>query len=565
MAKQSLNYQLPQHVQTAMRGASAPGSISSSGVSAGGWDAIEKANKSIEKDVKELDKFIAEQDKQREKEQKEIDALAAKFDVGFEKLGNRGSWATGELYDAFAEHEKGFRDDYIAALNAGETEKAQSMLREQEARLVASTNWQDTYKTAKDMYDSDLYHSGMSKEDKYILGALTAQDNPEIIMSNGEMTFRVPTYKASQAIDAQKEQLLAERSQVELQLGQRFDRGEITQAEYNSAMSKFDNEMKTKIDDLYANAEKQNVELRQFQNIVTNGIKPTDVTKQFKVETTTHAKYISEGGKWDDDYNNQAIATNKNKVTKTNVRALLYDDFMGRNTNFKTEFKESPDMQLANYSNIKGLDSAILEKIQQADQSGDKDGNLDSSEVANFSDADMDLIIESLADPANFNLAQEYLGEYMTLVQKNSAEKFTPTEETEEEEEKGEEFNFNDIKFGDDDGDGGDGGDDGGDDDEYEYPVVTYPEHIQPLQEIWNVRSQSTPRKVNKFLKENNLIPPGYKIEYSNASKQFKITDPNGGVARFKTKQRTTPQTHALKHLESMLEFLGHTFQGKNL
>ena len=165
--------------------------------------------------------------------------------------------------------------------------------------------------------------------------------------------------------------------------------------------------MKTKIDDLYANAEKQNVELRQFQNIVTNGIKPTDVTKQFKVETTTHAKYISEGGKWDDDYNNQAIATNKNKVTKTNVRALLYDDFMGRNTNFKTEFKESPDMQLANYSNIKGLDSAILEKIQQADQSGDKDGNLDSSEVANFSDADMDLIIESLADPANFNLAQE--------------------------------------------------------------------------------------------------------------------------------------------------------------
>ena len=349
MAKQSLNYQLPGHVQTAMRGASGPGSISSSGVSAGGWDAIDKANKEIKKDVEGLDKFIAEQDEQRKKDQKEIDQLAAKFDVGFEKLGNRGSWATGELYDAFAEHEKGFRDDYIAALNAGETEKAQSMLREQEARLVASTNWQDTYKTAKDMYDSDLYHSGMSKEDKYILGALTAQDNPEIIMSNGEMTFRVPTYKASQAIDAQREQLLAERSQVELQLGQRFDKGEITQEEYNSAMSEFDNNMKSKINDMYAGAEKQNVELRQFQNIVTNGIKPTDVTKQFKVETTTHAKYISEGGKWDADYNNQAIATNKNKVTKTNVRALLYDDFMGRNTNFKTEFKESPDMQLANY------------------------------------------------------------------------------------------------------------------------------------------------------------------------------------------------------------------------
>ena len=556
MAKQSLNYQLPQHVQTAMRGASVPGSISSSGVSTGGWGAIDKANKEIKKDVEGLDKFIAEQDEQRKKDQKEIDQLAAKFDVGFEKLGNRGSWATGELYDAFAEHEKGFRDDYIAALNAGETEKAQSMLREQEARLVASTNWQDTYKTAKDMYDSDLYHSGMSKEDKYILGALTAQDNPEIIMSNGEMTFRVPTYKASQAIDAQREQLLAERSQVELQLGQRFDKGEITQEEYNSAMSEFDNNMKSKINDMYAGAEKQNVELRQFQNIVTNGIKPTDVTKNFKVETTAHAKYISEGGKWDADYNNQAIATNKNKVTKTNVRALLYDDFMGRNTNFKTEFKESPDMQLANYSNIKGLDSAILEKIQQADQSGDKDGNLDSSEVANFSDADMDLIIESLADPANFNLAQEYLGEYMTLVQKNSAEKFTPTEETEEEEKKGEEFNFNDIKFGDDDNDNDD---DDNDNDEYEYPVVTYPEHIQPLQDLWNVRSKDTPRKINKFINENNLLPPDYEIEYSNASKKFKITDPDGGTAYFTTKQRTTPKTHALKDLESMLEFLGHT------
>ena len=556
MAKQSLNYQLPGHVQTAMRGASVPGSISSSGVSAGGWDAIDKANKEIKKDVEGLDKFIAEQDEQRKKDQKEIDQLAAKFDIGFEKLGNRGSWATGELYDAFAEHEKGFRDDYIAALNAGETEKAQSMLREQEARLVASTNWQDTYKTAKDMYDSDLYHSGMSKEDKYILGALTAQDNPEIIMSNGEMTFRVPTYKASQAIDAQREQLLAERSQVELQLGQRFDKGEITQEEYNSAMSEFDNNMKSKINDMYAGAEKQNVELRQFQNIVTNGIKPTDVTKQFKVETTTHAKYISEGGKWDADYNNQAIATNKNKVTKTNVRALLYDDFMGRNTNFKTEFKESPDMQLANYSNIKGLDSAILEKIQQADQSGDKDGNLDSSEVANFSDADMDLIIESLADPANFNLAQEYLGEYMTLVQKNSAEKFTPTEETEEEEKKGEEFNFNDIKFGDDDNDNDD---DDNDNDEYEYPVVTYPEHIQPLQDLWNVRSKDTPRKINKFINENNLLPPDYEIEYSNASKKFKITDPDGETAYFTTKQRMVGETKALRDLEDMLKFLGHT------
>ena len=556
MAKQSLNYQLPQHVQTAMRGASVPGSISSSGVSTGGWGAIDKANKEIKKDVEGLDKFIAEQDEQRKKDQKEIDQLAAKFDIGFEKLGNRGSWATGELYDAFAEHEKGFRDDYIAALNAGETEKAQSMLREQEARLVASTNWQDTYKTAKDMYDSDLYHSGMSKEDKYILGALTAQDNPEIIMSNGEMTFRVPTYKASQAIDAQREQLLAERSQVELQLGQRFDKGEITQEEYNSAMSEFDNNMKSKINDMYAGAEKQNVELRQFQNIVTNGIKPTDVTKQFKVETTTHAKYISEGGKWDADYNNQAIATNKNKVTKTNVRALLYDDFMGRNTNFKTEFKESPDMQLANYSNIKGLDSAILEKIQQADQSGDKDGNLDSSEVANFSDADMDLIIESLADPANFNLAQEYLGEYMTLVQKNSAEKFTPTEETEEEEKKGEEFNFNDIKFGDDDNDNDD---DDNDNDEYEYPVVTYPEHIQPLQDLWNVRSKDTPRKINKFINENNLLPPDYEIEYSNASKKFKITDPDGETAYFTTKQRMLGETKALRDLEDMLKFLGHT------
>ena len=557
MAKQSLNYQLPQHVQTAMRGASVPGSISSSGVSTGGWGAIDKANKEIKKDVEGLDKFIAEQDEQRKKDQKEIDQLAAKFDIGFEKLGNRGSWATGELYDAFAEHEKGFRDDYIAALNAGETEKAQSMLREQEARLVASTNWQDTYKTAKDMYDSDLYHSGMSKEDKYILGALTAQDNPEIIMSNGEMTFRVPTYKASQAIDAQREQLLAERSQVELQLGQRFDKGEITQEEYNSAMSEFDNNMKSKINDMYAGAEKQNVELRQFQNIVTNGIKPTDVTKQFKVETTTHAKYISEGGKWDADYNNQAIATNKNKVTKTNVRALLYDDFMGRNTNFKTEFKESPDMQLANYSNIKGLDSAILEKIQKADQSGDKDGNLDSSEIANFSDADMDLIIESLADPANFNLAQEYLGEYMTLVQKNSAEKFAPTEETEEEEEEeGEEFNFNDIKFGDDDNDNDD---DDNDNDEYEYPVVTYPEHIQPLQDLWNVRSKDTPRKINKFINENNLLPPDYEIEYSNASKKFKITDPDGETAYFTTKQRMVGETKALRDLEDMLKFLGHT------
>tara|TARA_R110000765_G_scaffold93749_3_gene176690 strand:- start:5758 stop:6912 length:1155 start_codon:yes stop_codon:yes gene_type:complete len=125
-----------------------------------GSDAVESIGEDISKDIK---------GKQ--------DSLAL-WDTGFESQGDRGSWASTNLFDSFQGLETAYRDEYISAVKSGDKQLQQKLLKQQGDRSSSLQSWKGTMDTAKSTND-DIGWGAMinnNPENKQILGALAAQD-----------------------------------------------------------------------------------------------------------------------------------------------------------------------------------------------------------------------------------------------------------------------------------------------------------------------------------------------------------------------------------------------------
>ena len=71
------------------------------------------------------------------------------WDTGFDAMGDRGSWASGELFDQFQDLEGGYRDEYLEAVRKGDTKGQSRMLKDQGARASGLQGWKETMETAK--------------------------------------------------------------------------------------------------------------------------------------------------------------------------------------------------------------------------------------------------------------------------------------------------------------------------------------------------------------------------------------------------------------------------------
>jgi len=75
-------------------------------------------------------------------------AEAKKWDTAFDAMGERGAWASGELFDQFAVQEQGFKDKYLEAVRTGDKTLQDKLLKEQGARSNSLQNWKETMETA---------------------------------------------------------------------------------------------------------------------------------------------------------------------------------------------------------------------------------------------------------------------------------------------------------------------------------------------------------------------------------------------------------------------------------
>ena len=127
-------------------------------------DAIGEVGDSITEKVEEV------------KGQREGDTAA--WDEGFAKMGDRGSWASGELFDEFQTMEAGYKDKYLEAVRSNNKPEMQRLLQDQGNRSSALQGWKDTMETAKQINDGVGWGNIMSKnpENQKILEALASND-----------------------------------------------------------------------------------------------------------------------------------------------------------------------------------------------------------------------------------------------------------------------------------------------------------------------------------------------------------------------------------------------------
>ena len=261
------------------------------------------------------------------KKAKEQQEGKAKFDDSFEALGARSSWATPELFEEFGKLEEQFRADYDAAVISGDKTKQDSLLKAQQNRSAQLQTWKGLVMNTQDLYNGTdetppMFVDSMSDEDRKIIEAINTQESARIkYNASGDMVFNV-------------------------------DGREITTKEY--------------------------------QNIIERNQKPlTQQANWMKGASSLETLGMTyPKANWS-DYEKQELSKNKNLITKSNLKRMMYYDFTDSGKTFVEDFK------------------SIENKLSFAESDGEEGITKDE-------------IIKAMEDPNNFKLAQLALAEYAT-------------------------------------------------------------------------------------------------------------------------------------------------------
>ena len=294
----------------------------------------------------------------------EMVGLEQEWDDAFSSMGNRGSWASPGLYDQFQEMETGYKDEYLKAVRSGNKQQQSKLMKDQELRSTSLQSWKSSLESSQELYDDNLYAKNSLKPDQmHMLTQLHDQKNTQINMNpkTGEMEFAI-----------------------------------------------------TGLD-----GKPQNVTLRDFQKLMETSVMPEKLRLELQQEDQQITNYALNGGIWDDKQQATAMANNKRRINKDKIRTYFLEDITGTNTTFAEDLLEHKD--------FKGIDLNKLAygmDVRFNDAAGD-DGILTTEEFkdANLTIEDRKLIVEEMLKPENFEIAQTYLADYMTLKQKQSYDK----------------------------------------------------------------------------------------------------------------------------------------------
>jgi len=114
-----------------------------------------------------------------------------KWDVGFDKMGDRSSWASGDLFDQFQQSEAGFKEPYLEAIRSGDKATAKKLLKDQQTRSSQLQTWKEVMETAKEINDGVGWSNSLNKEEQDALGAIAGGGVPMSYNANNEMIFKV--------------------------------------------------------------------------------------------------------------------------------------------------------------------------------------------------------------------------------------------------------------------------------------------------------------------------------------------------------------------------------------
>ena len=282
------------------------------------------------------------------------------WDDAFAAMGNRGSWASPELYDQFQQMESGYKDEYLKAVRSGNKQQQNKLLKDQELRSTSLQAWKTASESSKELYDDNLYaKNSLTAEQKNMLAQIHDQSNAQIRMNDetGEMEFTITG----------------------------LDGGS------------------------------QNVTLREFQKLMETSVMPEKLRLELQQEDQQITNYALQGGAWDEKQQETAMANNKRRINKDKIRTYFYEDITGTDSTFAKDILEHPDFELDLNELAFGMDAKF-------NDAAGEDGILTTEEFedAALTMEDRELIVEEMLKPENFDIAQMYLADYMTRKQKQS-------------------------------------------------------------------------------------------------------------------------------------------------
>ena len=438
-ASRTFDYSLPAHILNRVRDANkyrkGPTEAMAEAITGIGTEAFKVAEAK-----RHLDEDIAlEQDRRR-----------GLWDDSFENHKNRETWANPELYDQVAEQEAGYKDEYIALINENTPEsrrEAEKMLTQQAARSTSIQNWKAEMEDNIDYYEKGLFSAALDAdgEAQNTIVELNNQKNTTLVYdeTDGEMKFRIVTQGTNKQIDVDKDNHDKKVSEINAEYEadikyqqEILDDEIITKEEFDNEVADLEalreqelTESSTNLDELTSEllaneGSYKNISVRDLQKIKKKYTKAEDVKLGYKKNANaarTLGRENKVGYDWDENASKEMQAQNALLINRENIQGLFYDDFTDSGSSFIKDFEDHPDFsQLMN----KGLEMPVTSELSKYDDDGD--GKIDGPEWLEVSDNDRGLIIQELLREneqgvlVNFDIAKNYLAEYMTLKQKQN-------------------------------------------------------------------------------------------------------------------------------------------------
>ena len=222
------------------------------------------------------------------------------WEEGFASMGDRGSWASGELFDQFQSMENGYKEDYLEMVRQGDKMGAARLLKDQQTRSNSLQSWKSTMETAKEIHDGVGWSDTLHDDDKYVLGKLASQKGVRVVMDeNNEMAFDI---------------LMPD------------------------------------------GVTNKRVTRRQIDEMAASGVAPTEMKAEQVKRVTTTEEYAKEGRAWE-EVEDQFVMQNEDRVTEDNFERWMVDNIAGGK--FIEHMRENPDFKDEMYLSLAGPDGVM--------------------------------------------------------------------------------------------------------------------------------------------------------------------------------------------------------------
>jgi len=317
---------------------------------------------------------------------KEKEEATEAWDAGFDAMGDKGSWASGELFDQFNDIETGHRDEYVEAVRKNDKKAQKRLLKDQASRSSGLQGWKKTMETAKQINDGVGWSNAMkgdtpeAKENQHIMLALSKLDG-------------------------------------------------------KTAKARFTEDQGMVFDIKMPNGSTRTMTRREADDMITEGIKPVKLHLEYLNGLVGYEKKGAKGEPF-----NYAVRRGQNilNIQDDQVSGLMTED-IGGGGSFSDHIKTHPDMLKAfedfEYTttvqpvDVNGDVIPGAAGVSPTDASSPGGAKVTKEEAKNFNDDDLSLIIEAMKEDTD--MAKGYIADWKTTQEQTAHSKGARTVQAE--------------------------------------------------------------------------------------------------------------------------------------